>query len=478
MRAKSGFTKSALYRYRHVIGFVLVGFLIYVFVAFGFARNPIGLSELELHSLALSGSFTFPDSYINLPYHFLQSLSIYFFGSSVFGIRLISVLLAMATGGLVVASIKNLLRSNVAIVAGLIVISSSFFLNYARLGAPMIMSMFLLSLAIFAISKYLTSQKHRTCWILITVFATITGVYSPLGIYLLLALIIISFFHPKVRLLIKRLKVWQTALASAIAIGLLPPLVFAVARQPELLKILFGVDALVFQPPELWHNLQALIMPWGIDSFGLATPFFSIVEIALVVVGAVALIRQFWSARSQLFLGLGLLAFVVSVFDITNAYILFIPYVFLLSFGIQAIIDKWYRLFPINPFARAFGLLPIGILVCGLIFSNFAHFNASGYYDPNVIYARDETYQTVRQELTNLRAHSISLVVEHSQLRLYSTLKNEFANLTVGSSADPRVDIQIFTPETFYQSTATPTRIVTNGNSKDYVILKIYQKTN
>jgi hypothetical protein len=476
MSLKSSFNKSTLYRHRHIIGFFFVAFMLYVFVAFGFARNPIGLSELELQSLTLSGGFAFPESFINLPYHFLQWLSIQFFGASVFGIRLVSVLLGILTGGLVVASIKNLVRSNVAIISGLIVSSSVFFLNYARLGAPMIMSMFLLALAIFAISKYLTSAKNRTLWLLTLVFATVVGVYSPLGIYLLAALIFIAIFHPKARLIVKRMKVWQTLLASVLAIGLLLPLVFAVVDQPNLLLVLLGFDNLVYTPPELWHNIQALIIPWSIDSFGLATPFFNIVEIALVVVGIVALVRQFWSARSQLFLGLGVLSFAVSVFDITNAYIMFIPYVFLISFGVQTIIDRWYKLFPVNPFARAFGLLPLGILILGLVFSNFSQYNLSNYYDKNVIYTRNETYQIIRDELTTMRAHSISLVVDSANVELYKTLKNEFTNLTVGASIDPRAETQIFIPSTFYQKTTGATRVVTNGNAKDNVVLKIYQK--
>jgi hypothetical protein len=308
------------------------------------------------------------------------------------------------------------------------------------------------------------------------VFATVIGVYSPLGIYLLIALVLIAVFHPKVRLIVKRMKVWQTSLGSVLAIGLLLPLVFAIVKRPDLLLVLFGLDGLVYTPTDVWHNLQALIMPWSIDSFGLVTPFFNIVEIALVVVGIVALVRQFWSARSQLFLGLGGLAFIVSIFDITNAYILFIPYVFLMSFGVQTIIDRWYKLFPVNPFAKVFGLIPIGILVLGLVFSNFSQYNLSNYYDKNVIYTRNETYQIIRDELTTMRAHSVSLVVDSANMDLYKTLKTEFTNLTVGSSVDPRAETQIFVPATFYQKTSPPTKVVTNGNSKDNVVLKIYQK--
>ena len=478
MNLKSFLSKSALYKNRHIIGFFFVAFMLYVFVALGFARNPIGLSELELQSLELSGSFSFPQSFINLPYHFLQWISIKIFGPSVFGVRLVSVLLGILTGGLVVVSIRNFIRNNVAILSGLIISSSVFFLNYARLGAPMIMSMFLLSLAIFAISQYLTSTKHRTFWILVTVFATIVGVYSPMGIYLLLALVLIAIFHPKVRLLIKRMKVWQTSIASVATLALLTPLVFAIVYQPSLLLSLLGIDSLVYTPVDVWHNIQALIMPWGIDSFGLVTPFFNIVEIALVIIGVVTLLRQSFSARSQLFLGLGALAFVVSMFDITNAYIMFIPFVFMMSFGVQTIIDKWYLLFPVNPYAKLFGLIPIGVLIFGLISSNFSQYNTSNYHNTNVIYTRNETYQIVRNELTSLSAHSVSLVVSEADIPLYSTLKNEFPNVTIGPNSDRRSETQIFIPSTFHQNTQIPTRVVTNGNSKDYVVLKIYQKTN
>lgn len=478
MNFKSSLIRSKLYKNRHFIGFFFVAFMLYIFVAFSFARNPIGLSELELHSLSLSGTFSFPSSFIDLPYHFLQSISVHFFGPGTFGVRLISIILGILTGGLVVASIKKLVHSNVAIISGLIVSSSVFFLNYARLGAPMIMSMFLLALAIFAISQYVTNKKHRTIWLIITIFATIIGAYSPLGIYLLLALILIGIFHPSARAQIKKLKIWQWLITVVIGTSLLLPLIFAIINQTSILLELLGINSLVYSPTDIWHNIQALIMPWSIDSFGLVTPFFNIVEIALIILGIVTLARQFFSARSQLFLGLGLLAFIISILDITNSYILFIPYVFLMSFGIQTIIRKWYSIFPFNPYAKMVGLIPIGVLTFSLILTNFAWYNTSNFYDKNVIYNRNETYQIVREELKQLRAHSVSLVVDSSNIDLYSTLSSEFGNLVVGSSVDKDSDVQIYTQDTFDKISKTPSQVITNGNSQDYVTLKIYQKSN
>jgi hypothetical protein len=121
--------------------------------------------------------------------------------------------------------------------------------------------------------------------------------------------------------------------------------------------------------------------------------------------------------------------------------------------------------------------LPIGVLVLGLILSNFAGYNASNYYDKNVIYTRNETFQIVRHELTNLRAHNVSLIVDTHSLGLYSTLKTEFPDITVSASADPRAETQIFIPSTFYQKATAPSRVVANGNSQDNIVLKIYQKT-
>jgi hypothetical protein len=151
--------------------------------------------------------------------------------------------------------------------------------------------------------------------------------------------------------------------------------------------------------------------------------------------------------------------------------------VFLVAFGVQTIIDKWYTLFPVNPFARFFGLIPIGVLVLFLTMSNFAQYNTSNYYDKNVIYTRNETYQIVRNELTNLRAHNVSLVVDAPDMPLYETLRNEFANITVSTSVDPRAETQIFIPSTFYQKAQKPSQVVTNGNLNDNIVLKIYQKS-
>ncbi|HRQ86905.1 MAG TPA: hypothetical protein PLY16_02230, partial [Candidatus Saccharibacteria bacterium] len=52
----------------------------------------------------------------------------------------------------------------------------------------------------------------------------------------------------------------------------------------------------------------------------------------------------------------------------------FLPSVLMLAAGLTSLIGYWYRLFPLNPYARVAGLIPIVVLVGTLIFSGLERY--------------------------------------------------------------------------------------------------------
>jgi 4-amino-4-deoxy-L-arabinose transferase-like glycosyltransferase len=400
------------------------------------------------------------------------------FGLSNFSIRLPSIILAVTAGLLIFGGIKNLTKTNIAVISSLIVTSSVFFLDFARVGAPMIMSIFLFSLTIFAVTQYALHPKPKSIWLVWAVAAMALGLYSPLGIYFLAGCAIFGILHPKGRLLLSRLKLWQKIIMPVLLVVAITPIVTAMVSNPNLVPELLGLNHLKIMPGDVWYNLQSLIMPWSVFQNGLVTPLINFVELVLMVIGVIALLKNRQSARSYIILGLGLITLLLSILDVTKSYLLFLPAAFLMAFGIQAIIERWYSIFPLNPYARFTGLVPIFIFVCGLVLTNHAHFSDSLIYDKNVVYDRNEILLTAKSEINKLSAHQINLAADESEVSLYKLLEWEYPNLTVGTKFDIKADTNILIPSTFDLNKNIPDLVKTSGNSQDDVLLKVYQKSN
>lgn len=467
---------STLYENRHIIGFFAVAIVLYIFIVFGFARTPVGLSEAEMSSAVLSAGFSFPDSIINLPYNFLQWLSVNIFGLSSFALRLPSVILALFASGFIIAAIRNFTRSNVAIITGLIMSCSVFFLNFARSGTPEIMGIFLMSLAVFAISQVIQKRGLQTLWLVLVAVAVTLSIYMPGGIIFLAVLIAVALISSKSRAILLALKPWQVVIAIFFGLVALTPLVLSIVMNNDLLWSALGIDGFLFDPKEILASLQATFSPFGYEFGGYVTPILRFGEIALAVLGIVKLIRDGKSARTAFTLTIAGVAIILTIFSPVKSFLLFIPWVFLMAFGVAFIIDHWYKLFPLNPYARVLGMIPIGALIFVMMLTGRTTYLNANYYDAKVVYDRNLAFEAARGQINSLSAHKINLVVPDDQLEFYNLLEKSYPQLEVTNKLVSNSETQILIPGTFDQKSAAPTKVVTSGLKNDPVLLKVYQK--
>jgi hypothetical protein len=468
------FTDSFIYRYRHIIGFFVVGFLLYYFVCFGFARVPSGLGVAEINSAMLSANFTFPTSIVDLPYHALQWLSVQIFGLSTFAIRWPSIVLALLVGALTIMAIRNLYKSNVAIITGIIVASSVFFLEIARSGSPAVMSVLLLILAIFSFSQYLVSKSAKSFWLLLAVLSLVVTTYSPLGIYLLVSSIILAIFHPKIRSAILRFKVYQIILVSLVAILLLAPLIITVAFDPSIIWTLLGVDNIQWSAEVTGSNLAMILLPWN-NAVGLITPMISFAGMAVAIIGVATLIRDRYSARSYMTLGLVVLALIFTIINTNFVYTLCVPMTLLIAAGFNTLISSWYSLFPANLIARLTGLIPLSILIIGMIVTSYMRYTNNNLYNDDVVYARDHTFEAVRDTINKHSAHTVNLIVTENEMPFYGLLERDYSNLVVGVQKQKSADTVILIPSTFHiTKELVPSQVITGWTRHNNILVKVY----
>ena len=133
-------SKLFLYRYRFIIGYIVLGLAFIALIFLLPLISPAGLSDLERQSVVGSYNLHFSSitsgDLVDLPYHILQKLSILLFGLTPYAIKLPSILVGLVLGLLLILLLNRWFKSNVALLASILTVLSTPFLylaNYARL---------------------------------------------------------------------------------------------------------------------------------------------------------------------------------------------------------------------------------------------------------------------------------------------------------------------------------------------------------
>ena len=222
MKRKKAVQNSLLYRYRYLLASIILALLAAFICVYRFWDLPSGVSNTEMRSAVASSNISITSlldgngSLVNLPWSLLQCLSINLFGLSAMSLRLPAVLLTLLTIALIIWLIRRISRPNLAMMAGLLLVSSSFVISMTRSGTPAIMTTFLLAL-ILNVGYGAMFSAGRTRWLSAIGLAIVGAAlcYMVAGPYLILALVIGVLIHPRVRLAIRSNKrVFGTMLAG------------------------------------------------------------------------------------------------------------------------------------------------------------------------------------------------------------------------------------------------------------------------
>ena len=125
-------SKLFLYRYRFVIGYVLlsVAFIFLLLLLPLFAQS--GLSEAEMNSATSSYHLNIDaplnGDLVNLPYRLLQKVSISLFGLTPYAVKLPSIIIGLIFGLILILLLNRWFKSNVSLLASCLVVLSTPFL--------------------------------------------------------------------------------------------------------------------------------------------------------------------------------------------------------------------------------------------------------------------------------------------------------------------------------------------------------------
>ncbi len=417
MATPKDFSKYILYRWRYVIGYSLIGILLAGLLVAAGLYVPGALSQAEMNSVVRSESLSLSNpttwAMANLPYYAFQAGVFELFGVSTFTIKLPSLILALASAIGLIVLLRRWFKPNIAVLASLIAVSTSQFLFIAQLGAPSILYIFWPVVLLVLATQITRVHKLRFVWKILFGVSAALSLYTPLGIYILLAIGFAAVVHPHPRAIIRRLSRVKIAVVAAISLVIMVPLIYSLILRPSLGLTLLGVPN--DWPPHLGENALTLakqyLFFWEPSVTTVMTPVFGLGSALLIGLGAYRLIRTRETTRSYLIVTWLLCLTPALLLNPSFTTITYLPLILMLASGLTSLTGYWYRLFPRNPYARITGLVPIVLLVGTLIITGLARYGYSYQYSPSV---------------AGLFSHDVSLLPKHTEQLIVSKSERPF----------------------------------------------------
>ena len=383
-------SKLFLYRYRFIIGYIVLGLAFIALIFLLPLISPAGLSDAERTSAVESYNLHFSSitsgDLVDLPYHILQKLSILAFGLAPYAIKLPSILIGLALGLLLILLLNRWFKNNVALLASILTVLSTPFLYLAGSGTPLIMLVFWPTLLLWLGSKIQGEKAPKPLWCFAFALALLLAIYTPHLIYLVAFIIIFTLWNPHLRFTVKSLpKIPLIGMGVILLGGLAIWVANMISSNTVALTIFFGEDLSV---AHFLENIKIGFAPffsWGQPLEGVyLSPLIGLASLALVITGLFSTRKGFFASRNAIASIFIVFSVVLAGLTPDSALLIVLPFSILTAHGLRYLLEKWYSLFPSNPYARIFAIFPLSILLALMIIPSLTHYVYGYKYTPAV----------------------------------------------------------------------------------------------
>ena len=383
-------SKLFLYRYRFVIGYIVLSLAFILLLSFLPLIAQRGLSETEIQS-ATSSYYLGKDGILNgdlvdLPYRLLQKYSITFLGLTSFSVKLPSIIIGLFLGLLLILLLNRWFKSNVSLLASCLMVLSTPFLFLAGSGTPLIMLVLWPTLLLWLGSKIQGEKRPKPLYSFMFAIALLLSIFTPYMVYFALFCVVFVLLQPHLRFIVKNLPKLPFILIVLLVVAGFTVLGISIHNHPSTIQeLLFGLS---FNTGDYFNNIFSGLSPvfsWHsrLENVFLA-PLISMPVLTLALVGLFSTTKGFFASRNSIASILLIFCLMITGFNQTAVVFIILPFSILIAHGIKYLLEKWYGLFPANPYARISALLPLTLLF-GLIIIPAIMQYIDGYrYNPNV----------------------------------------------------------------------------------------------
>jgi len=317
------------------------------------------ISALEAETIASASSLrAILDNSLYLPLKLLTYL-LSFIPMDVVFLRLASSIVGAVTAIYFYVILRKLHTGRVTALAITLFVTSSWFLQTARVITPVVSVLYSVTALIF-LSLWLPHARHKKLDFIFATTVAASLVYTP-GFFLLLLLLVIAK-PKKFTVILKTVPKPLVVLSAIIFVIMVAPLVYSLVLGSLPLRTYLGVP-LIIEPLEWLKRL--LIIPAYLFARGPLQPVFNLGRLPvldifttmLAVLGAYSYYYQRRLSRTGLLAVLTIFACIMVALNGPLWLPLLMPIVYILmAMGIAVLLQKWFTVFPRNPLARGVGI--------------------------------------------------------------------------------------------------------------------------
>lgn len=477
----------ATQKHRYWLGTALY-FLLFLSVVLVSTNIQDGLAPSEQQSAITSATFSLSaESFkqvVDLPYHLLQKLTLNLFDVTSFGIKAPSLMIGLLIAIALLPLLNRwLLRTNIALFSGFIAISNGQFIHTISLGSPLVMTIFW-GVFIFLVGLLYVKQPSSLTRLIGLAICIALSLYTPLSIYVVIALCLLAFLHPHLRHIVSQIPISHKIIAIIVAFVAAIPLLVGLFLYPQQIWQILGIPTTHIDGAFLRHNIASFLKLYGTFWYGTVgaagiSPVFGIASLCLILFGGLRLIRDLHAARSYGLTVLIPLLLIPIILQPAYAVILFIPLTLLLAIGIEGLLDEWYKLFPFNPYARIAALVPTIILLSSITIANVSFYTNVMLYNENVSRQYSYDLPLLREAVA---AHPSATIITPPQDRdFYDLLRRDYPDIIISDQGrDTPIEKRttyIIAPGADYIAAklGTPHRIMVSSFKDQSARVYIYQ---
>ena len=396
-----------LYKYRFIIGYVVLGlaFIALLFTLPRFAQT--GISDAEMQSATssyyLGKTGILNGDLVDLPYRIIQKFSIMLFGLSAYSIKLPSILAGLVLGLMLILLLNRWFKSNVSLLASCLIVLSTPFLFLAGSGTPLIMIVLWPTLLLWLGSKIQGEKRPKPLYSFAFAIIMLLSILTPFMIYFAIFCVFFVALQPHLRFIIKDLPKLPLILVGIMIVAGFTVLGISIYHHPEtILQLIaaegFGMGAFFsniakgFAPVFAWHGTMEGVF---------LAPLLSLPSFALGLIGLFSTTKGFFASRNSIASMLLLFCVIITGFNPNAVVFIILPFSILMAHGLKYLLEKWYGLFPENPYARISALLPLTVLFGIMIIPGLLQYIYGYRYNPNVADDFSNNLAIIRRNLTN-----------------------------------------------------------------------------
>ena len=469
--SKIDITSSFLYRRRYWIGHSLIAIALISLITVAAFLIPSGLTEQAHASIVTSSNINIATLWhsvpLDAPFYLAQHAVLSIFGVSLLGVKLLSIILGVITAFCMIILLRHWFSHGIAVLASLLAVTTGQFLFLTQQGTVSVLYLFWPVVLLLLATLVAKRAKFHGAWKVLFFLSAALSLYTPLSIYVLIALGSATALHPHLRYIIKKLPRARLAVSAGAGLILLLPLIITIVKDPAIGLQLLGIPS--EWPSSLLANLGQLASQYfgflSLGSKSIMLPAFGLGSMLIILYGLYRSVRTYETVQSYVILAWIVLLFPVLVLNPTFTSIMFVPLLLLLATGLERILATWYGIFPYNPYARVAGLIPLVVLVGGLVLFGLERYGYGYRYAPEIVQNFSHDVLIIPDVPT--------LVVTEGQRPLYEAVAFYNGNLTVATTAPAKgpyaVTADAFTGDTI------PHRLVTTSARDDAARFYVYK---